>query len=116
LAKDRPGEAGAVDRCVVDPRERGDAGAAGGDGIGVRIAGRDGVVVAPGGVADCGAGGNGERAGVGGDGGGAVPTVVEDGRTGVLVPAENAELLATGIADLLRDPANGDDWEMRRGD
>jgi glycosyltransferase involved in cell wall biosynthesis len=36
---------------------------------------------------------------------GAVPTVVEDGRTGVLVPAENAELLATGIADLLRDPA-----------
>ena len=43
---------------------------------------------------------------------GAVPTVVEDGRTGVLVPAENAELLATGIADLLRDPAK----RRRQGD
>jgi glycosyltransferase involved in cell wall biosynthesis len=35
---------------------------------------------------------------------GAVPTVVVDGRTGVLVPAESAELLAAGIAELLRDP------------
>jgi glycosyltransferase involved in cell wall biosynthesis len=35
---------------------------------------------------------------------GAVPTVIVDGRTGVLVPAENAELLAAGIAELLRDP------------
>ena len=36
---------------------------------------------------------------------GAVPTVVEDGRTGVLVPADDAGLLAAGIAELLRDPA-----------
>ena len=36
---------------------------------------------------------------------GAVPTVVVDGRTGVLVPAEDAELLAAGIVKLLRDPA-----------
>ena len=35
----------------------------------------------------------------------AVPTVVVDGRTGVLVPAANAELLAAGIVKLLRDPA-----------
>ena len=34
---------------------------------------------------------------------GAVPTVVVDGRTGVLVPAESPELLATGIIALLRD-------------
>ena len=34
---------------------------------------------------------------------GDVPTVVVDGRTGVLVPAEDAELLAAGIVDLLRD-------------
>jgi glycosyltransferase involved in cell wall biosynthesis len=35
---------------------------------------------------------------------GEVATVVVDGRTGVLVPAENAELLAAGIVELLRDP------------
>jgi len=35
---------------------------------------------------------------------GAVPTVVVDGRTGVLVPAADAELLAAGIKDLLRSP------------
>jgi glycosyltransferase involved in cell wall biosynthesis len=34
---------------------------------------------------------------------GAVPTVVVDGRTGVLVPAEAPELLATAIIGLLRD-------------
>ncbi|MGD0646650.1 MAG: glycosyltransferase family 4 protein [Acidobacteriaceae bacterium] len=34
---------------------------------------------------------------------GAVPTVVLDGRTGVLVPAEAPELLATAIIGLLRD-------------
>ena len=34
---------------------------------------------------------------------GDVPTLVLDGRTGVLVPAENVELLATGIVELLRD-------------
>jgi glycosyltransferase involved in cell wall biosynthesis len=34
---------------------------------------------------------------------GAVPTVVLDGRTGVLVPAESPELLATEIIALLRD-------------
>ena len=36
---------------------------------------------------------------------GAVPTVVVDGRTGVLVPAADAGSLAAGIAELLRDPA-----------
>jgi glycosyltransferase involved in cell wall biosynthesis len=36
---------------------------------------------------------------------GAVPTVVVDGRTGVLVAAEDAGLLAAGIVELLRDPA-----------
>jgi glycosyltransferase involved in cell wall biosynthesis len=36
---------------------------------------------------------------------GAVPTVVVDGRTGVLVPAEDAGSLAAGIMKLLRDPA-----------
>ncbi len=36
---------------------------------------------------------------------GAVPTVVLDGRTGVLIPAEAPELLATGIIELLRDDA-----------
>jgi glycosyltransferase involved in cell wall biosynthesis len=34
---------------------------------------------------------------------GAVPTVIVDGRTGVLVPAEDPELLATAIIGLLRD-------------
>jgi glycosyltransferase involved in cell wall biosynthesis len=34
---------------------------------------------------------------------GAIPTVIEDGRTGVLVPAENPVLLASAIVDLLRD-------------
>jgi glycosyltransferase involved in cell wall biosynthesis len=34
---------------------------------------------------------------------GAVPTVVSDGHTGVLVPAEAPEVLATGIIDLLGD-------------
>jgi glycosyltransferase involved in cell wall biosynthesis len=36
---------------------------------------------------------------------GAVPTVVLDGRTGILVPAEKPDALAAGIIDLLRDPA-----------
>ncbi len=36
---------------------------------------------------------------------GAVPTVVLDGRTGILVPPESPELLATGIIQLLRDDA-----------
>jgi glycosyltransferase involved in cell wall biosynthesis len=35
---------------------------------------------------------------------GEVPTVVLDGCTGVLVPAEDADLLAAGIVGLLRDP------------
>jgi glycosyltransferase involved in cell wall biosynthesis len=35
---------------------------------------------------------------------GEVPTVVLDGCTGVLVPAEDADLLAAGIVELLRDP------------
>jgi glycosyltransferase involved in cell wall biosynthesis len=34
---------------------------------------------------------------------GAIPTVIQDGRTGVLVPSENAELLARAIVDLLQD-------------
>jgi glycosyltransferase involved in cell wall biosynthesis len=34
---------------------------------------------------------------------GEVPTLVLDGRTGVLVPAEDENLLAAGIVDLLRD-------------
>jgi len=37
---------------------------------------------------------------------GAVPTLIQDGRTGVLVPAENPELLAEKILELLRDPAS----------
>ncbi len=36
---------------------------------------------------------------------GAVPTVVLDGRTGVLLPPENIEALASEIATLLREPA-----------
>ncbi|WP_433974173.1 glycosyltransferase family 4 protein [Tunturiibacter lichenicola] len=36
---------------------------------------------------------------------GAVPTVVLDGRTGVLLPPEKIEALASEIANLLRDPA-----------
>jgi glycosyltransferase involved in cell wall biosynthesis len=36
---------------------------------------------------------------------GAVPTVVVDGSTGVLLPPENSELLASAIVDLLRSPA-----------
>jgi glycosyltransferase involved in cell wall biosynthesis len=36
---------------------------------------------------------------------GEVPTVIQDGRTGVLVPAEDPELLAAAILELLRDPA-----------
>jgi glycosyltransferase involved in cell wall biosynthesis len=36
---------------------------------------------------------------------GGVPTVVLDGRTGVLVPAEDPAALATGIIELLRDDA-----------
>jgi glycosyltransferase involved in cell wall biosynthesis len=35
---------------------------------------------------------------------GEVPTVVKDGRTGVLVPAEDPELLPAAIIELLRDP------------
>ncbi len=34
---------------------------------------------------------------------GAIPTVIKDGLTGALVPAENPELLAMAIMDLLRD-------------
>jgi glycosyltransferase involved in cell wall biosynthesis len=34
---------------------------------------------------------------------GAIPTVIQNGRTGVLIPAENAELLAAAIVDLLQD-------------
>jgi len=34
-----------------------------------------------------------------------VPSLIVDGSTGVLVPAEDAELLAAGIAELLRDAA-----------
>ena len=37
---------------------------------------------------------------------GEVPTVVLDGRTGVLVPADNVEALAQGIIHLLQDPAS----------
>jgi glycosyltransferase involved in cell wall biosynthesis len=36
---------------------------------------------------------------------GEVPTVVLDGRTGVLLPADDVDLLAAGIVELLRDPA-----------
>lgn len=36
---------------------------------------------------------------------GEVPTVIQDGRTGVLVPAEDPKLLAAAIIELLRDPA-----------
>ena len=36
---------------------------------------------------------------------GEVPTVIQDGRTGVLVLAEDPEALAAAIIDLLRDPA-----------
>jgi glycosyltransferase involved in cell wall biosynthesis len=36
---------------------------------------------------------------------GEVPTVIRDGRTGVLVPAPDAELLAAAIVELLNDPA-----------
>ncbi len=36
---------------------------------------------------------------------GAVPTVVLDGRTGVLVPPENIEVLASKIVSLLKDPS-----------
>ena len=36
---------------------------------------------------------------------GEVPTVVADGVTGLLVPAEDAELLAAGILELLGDRA-----------
>jgi glycosyltransferase involved in cell wall biosynthesis len=36
---------------------------------------------------------------------GAVPTVVVDGRTGVLLPPQNAALLASTIVNLLRNPA-----------
>lgn len=36
---------------------------------------------------------------------GEVPKVVADGKTGVLVAAEDVEALAAGIAGLVRDPA-----------
>ena len=36
---------------------------------------------------------------------GEVPTVVLDGHTGVLVPAEDLDSLTAGITKLLRDPA-----------
>ena len=35
---------------------------------------------------------------------GEVPTIVLDGRTGILVPPKNPELLATAIMALLRNP------------
>ena len=35
---------------------------------------------------------------------GEVPTVIQDGRTGILVPPNNPELLAASIVELLRDP------------
>ena len=35
---------------------------------------------------------------------GEVPTVVLDGRTGIVVPAERPDLLAVRILELLRDP------------
>ena len=36
---------------------------------------------------------------------GEIPTVIQNGRTGVLVPANDPELLAAAIIELLRDPA-----------
>ncbi len=39
--------------------------------------------------------------------GGAVPEIIEDKRTGLLVPPANADWLASAVADLLRDPARG---------
>jgi glycosyltransferase involved in cell wall biosynthesis len=36
---------------------------------------------------------------------GEVPTVIQDGHTGVLAPAEDPESLAAAIIELLRDPA-----------
>ena len=36
---------------------------------------------------------------------GEVPTVIQDGHTGVLVPTEDPELLAAAMIELLRDPA-----------
>ena len=36
---------------------------------------------------------------------GEVPTVIQDGRTGVLVPAKDPELLAAAVIELLRNPA-----------
>jgi len=36
---------------------------------------------------------------------GEVPSVVKDGRTGVLVPADDPDLLAAAIIEMLRDPA-----------
>lgn len=35
---------------------------------------------------------------------GEVPTVVQDGKTGIVVPPENPDAVAAGIVDLLRDP------------
>jgi glycosyltransferase involved in cell wall biosynthesis len=81
-----------------------DAGAAGGHGGGVCVAGCDGVGVAAGGAADGDPGGDGERAGDGGDRGGRGAEAGggwEDGRAGA---AEDVEALAAGIAGLLRDP------------
>ncbi len=36
---------------------------------------------------------------------GEVPTLILDGRTGVLIPSENFDSLASGIVKLLRNPA-----------
>jgi glycosyltransferase involved in cell wall biosynthesis len=36
---------------------------------------------------------------------GAIPLAVRDGENGILVPAENVEALATGMARLLQEPA-----------
>jgi glycosyltransferase involved in cell wall biosynthesis len=42
---------------------------------------------------------------------GELPSVVQDGESGALVPAENVDALATKMAELLRDPA----WRKRLG-
>jgi glycosyltransferase involved in cell wall biosynthesis len=36
---------------------------------------------------------------------GEIPAVIQDGRTGVIVPSEDPEMLAAAIIELLRDPA-----------
>ncbi len=43
---------------------------------------------------------------------GDVPTVVQDGITGVLVPPENAELLSGALVDLLQDTGRRERFGM----